>query len=712
MQPNDELTKHFRLVKTQKAALEKLGIETVQDLLFHFPHRYEDVGAARRIIDIVPNETVTVYGELNELDKKLSWRTKRYVIEGTLSDATGSIGLKWFNQPYALKMFEHAKFVKVTGKPAGTGKLYIANPTIEPMPNLPDMFVDGTPENEFFPVYPESRGISSRWVYHAIHKILESGVQERIVDTIPENILKKYKLPALATALVWVHTPQNKRDSVSARKRFSFEEVFLIQVAHQKSRADTQELKAPHVTASTEAVKSYLTSLPYKPTNAQKKAIDDIMKDFDKSYPMSRLLEGDVGSGKTTVAAATMYAIARGSIEDKKYKKPQVAYMVPTEILAKQQFAGLIEAFEHSPIPIGLITGSGCQKFPSKVSPKEATKISRAQLSKWVANGEIPIVVGTHALIQKTVQFENLAYVVIDEQHRFGTQQRKKLAQKDGSAPHLLSMTATPIPRTLALTIYGDLDLSVLDERPKGRKTIHTKVVPATKREEVYTAVRSELISGRQMYVICPRIDEPDPDKAMALRVKSVRAEAKRLQEGPLKEYVVDILHGKMTPKEKDEVMHAFEKGDIDVLVATSVVEVGVNVPNATIIIIEGAERFGLSQLHQLRGRVQRSSYQPYCYLFTDSKTQTSISRLRALEKASDGFALAEEDLKLRGAGQLAGAQQWGVSDMGMEALQNIKMVEAARNEAAALIVKDPTLKAHSTIAERIAHYSENLHME
>ncbi|MAJ97379.1 MAG: ATP-dependent DNA helicase RecG [Parcubacteria group bacterium] len=718
MQSQDELTQHFRLIKTQKAALEKLGIHTVQDLLFHFPSRYEDVGAAHRIIDIIPNETVTVYGELMDMEKKLAWKTKRYMVEGTLSDATGSIGLKWFNQPYAAKMFEHAKFVKVTGKPTGTGKLYFANPTVEAMPNLPAVFDNETLNNELFPVYPESRGVSSRWIYHAVHKILESGVHEHISDVIPEEILDKYKLPTLASALVWIHTPQNNRDARAARKRFSFEEVFLIQVAHQKNRHDTQELKAPHVIANENALESYLEALPYTPTNAQKKSIKDIMEDFKKSYPMSRLLEGDVGSGKTTVAAATMYAIACGAIEEKKYAKPQVAYMVPTEILAKQQFAGLIEAFEHlsaqtgSPIPIGLITGSGCQKFPSKVNPREATKISRAQLSKWVANGEIPIVVGTHALIQKTVQFENLAYVVIDEQHRFGTQQRKKLAQKDGSAPHLLSMTATPIPRTLSLTIYGDLDLSVLDERPKGRKTITTKVVPPSKREDVYTGVRSELMSGRQMYVICPRIEEPDPDKALALRVKSVRAEAKRLQAGPFKEYKVGILHGKMTPKEKDEVMQAFEAGDIDVLVATSVVEVGVNVPNATLIIIEGAERFGLSQLHQLRGRVQRSNYQPYCYLFTDSTTQTSITRLRTLEKASDGFLLAEEDLKLRGSGQLAGTQQWGVSDLGMEALQNIKMVEAARNEATHLIESDPSLKKNSSIAERVLQYAQDLHME
>jgi len=714
MLPTDELSKHFRIIKTQKAALEKLGIATVQDLLFHFPSRYEDVGAARRIIDIIPNETVTVYGEISNLEKRLAWKTKRYMVEADLQDATGSVGIRWFNQPYAAKMFEHARYVKVTGKTTGKGKPYFANPTIEPMPNLPDVFdsESDTPVDELFPVYSESKGVSSKWIYHTIHKILEAGVHEEIEDIIPTSVLTSYKLPTLATALVWVHTPHNKKDASSARKRFAFEEVFLIQVAHQKNRHDTQELKAPYVDANEEALKSYMDALPYTPTDAQIKSTQDIVADFKKSYPMSRLLEGDVGSGKTTVAAATMYAIARGHIEGKKYAKPQVAYMVPTEILAKQQFAGLIEAFEHSPIPIGLITGSGCQKFPSKVNPKEATKISRAQLSKWVANGEIPIVVGTHALISKNVVFENLSYVIIDEQHRFGTNQRKKLAQKDKSSPHLLSMTATPIPRTLALTIYGDLDLSILDEKPAGRKEIVTKVVTPSKRDEVYTAVRSELLNGRQAYVICPRIDEPDPNKALALRVKSVRAEAKRLQDGPFKKYSVEILHGKMTPKEKEEAMNSFEEGHTDILVATSVVEVGVNVPNATMIIIEGSERFGLSQLHQLRGRVQRASFQTYCYLFSDTKTKSSLARIRALEKNSDGFSLAEADLKLRGAGQLIGTSQWGVSDLGMEAMQNLKMVEAARNEAKKLIESDPVLKNNPQIAKRIESRLSGLHME
>ena len=327
--------------------------------------------------------------------------------------------------------------------------------------------------------------------------------------------------------------------------------------------------------------------------------------------------------------------------------------MAPTEILAEQHFQSFIGYFKHLPINIGLITGSGCKKFPSKVDPTGTTAISRAQLLKWAANGEIAILIGTHSLIQKTVKFKELAYVIIDEQHRFGTMQRGTLVRKDHRAPHLLSMTATPIPRTLALTIYGDLDLTLLDEMPKGRKEVLTEIVVPGKREEVYEKVRQELRDGRQAYVICPRIDEADPDKASALRVKSVKEEAARLKKNIFPEYEIDVLHGKLLPKEKEEVMRRFANHETDILVATSVVEVGVNVQNATVIIIEGAERFGLAQLHQLRGRVLRSTHQAYCYCFADSKTKQSLDRLKALKTAKNGFELSELDLSPRNGGAL-----------------------------------------------------------
>lgn len=361
------------------------------------------------------------------------------------------------------------------------------------------------------------------------------------------------------------------------------------------------------------------------------------------------------------------------------------------------------------------LTGSGCYKFPSKVDRRGYTNISRPQLLKWVANGEIPILIGTHALIQKSVKWKNLAYAIIDEQHRFGTNQRGKLVQKNtGQAPHLLSMTATPIPRTLALTIYGDLDLSLLDELPAGRKEIITKIVPPSEaeRQKVYEDLRQQLAAGRQAYVICPRINEPDPSKASALQAKSAKAEQMRLQEKIFPEYKIALVHSKLKPADKEQVMSEFAQGKTNILVATSVVEVGVNVPNATSIIIEGAERFGLAQLHQLRGRVFRSSHQAYCYLFTETKSETSIKRLQALTQAKNGFELAELDLALRGAGLLAGDKQWGISDLGMEAIKNINLVSAARDSAQAIIKSDPDFAKHPAIAKVLAGRTRTLHFE
>ncbi|MEK7185235.1 MAG: helicase-related protein, partial [Patescibacteria group bacterium] len=442
--------------------------------------------------------------------------------------------------------------------------------------------------------------------------------------------------------------------------------------------------------------------------------IEDILVDFPKGQAMSRLLEGDVGSGKKAVAAATVYAVTTSKPPGQDFGALQTAYMAPTEILATQHFESFMQMFAYLGISIGLITGSGCKKFPSKVNPKQATDISRAQLLKWVANGEIPILIGTHALIQKTVKFKNLAYIIIDEQHRFGTAQRQKLRRKDDIAPHLLSMTATPIPRTLALTIYGDLDLSLLDEMPAGRKQIITEVVsPAeSERKKVYEKIRTELRAGRQAYVICPRINEPDPEKEAAVIAKSVTEEAERLRRKIFPDFKIDILHSKMTPGAKDKVMTKFKNGETHILVATSVVEVGVNVPNATSIIIEGAERFGLAQLHQLRGRVLRSSHQAYCYVFAETKSEKTADRLHALVTAKNGFELAEFDLSQRGAGELYGRRQWGISDVAMEGIRNIKMVEAARKEAALLLASDPNLARHPLVKTRVEAQKEEIHFE
>ena len=465
-------------------------------------------------------------------------------------------------------------------------------------------------------------------------------------------------------------------------------------------------------------MKDFTRRFPFPLTEGQEAAIEGIRADIVRDHPMARLLEGDVGSGKTAVAASASYGIITNRPAKQTFGSLQVAYMAPTEILATQLFENFISYFEHTGINIGLITGSGCRKFPSKVASNvnNWTTISRTQLLKWVENGEIPILIGTHALIQKSVKFKHLALVIIDEQHRFGTMQRSSLAKKESGgrsvSPHLLSMTATPIPRTLALTIYGDLDLTILDQMPLGRKPINTEITPPDKREDAYEKIRDELKSGRQVYVICPRINEPDPEKEMAVIAKSVTEEAKRLKKDVFPEYEIGIIHSKMTKQKKEEVMESFLNKEVDILCATSVIEVGVNVPNATTIIIEGAERFGLAQLHQLRGRVIRSNHQAYCYLFAEAKSKKTIDRLKALVNAKNGFELAELDLALRGAGELGGGKQWGITDLGMEAIRNIKMVEAARNEARVMIEHDCALAGYPALVEAIRERQSDMHFE
>jgi len=720
MKPHDLLKDHFRIDTPHQKALARLRIETVENLLLHLPKRYEDISNIQSVGGLAAGEDAVVYGQIGGLKSRKAWKSRRPIAEGWVEDGTARMKVMWFNQPYLAKMLTDGMYVKLSGKVTGSeGKLYIANPEVEKLDSLPidrhdSIFKDTENLDEtLYPVYPETKGVTSKWFFHTVKKCFDKGVLDELDDPIPPKVLKEYNLPTLTTALQWIHTPKKAEHAESARKRFAFEEVFYIQTQKAQERATVESAASYQFKTEKKHIKEFIDRFPFTLTASQQKAIDAVLKDFNGKHAMSRLLEGDVGSGKTAVAATTAYAVATSRPDaDKDWGNLQVAYMAPTEILAKQHFESFIEYFHHLPIQIGLITGSGCMKFPSKVDAAKPTKISRAQLLKWVKNGEIPILIGTHALIYKSVEFKHLAHVIIDEQHRFGTNQRKALAKKDTRMPHLLSMTATPIPRTLALTVYGDLDITLLSEMPKGRKPVITEIVTPDKQEKMYEHVRSELDSGRQTYVICPRIDEPDPDKATALRLKSVKAEAERLKENVFPEYRIGILHGKMTPQEKDKIMKQFADHDIDILVATSVVEVGVNVPNATNIIIEGAERFGLSQLHQLRGRVIRGTHQPYCFAVTESKSDKTKERLKALTTARNGFELAEYDLAFRGSGELYGAKQSGLTDLGMEALKNIKLVEAARDEAHKLIEKDPELQEHPHIRERLETTKESLHME
>lgn len=728
-----------RLAPPQMKALKKLRVTTVEDLLYHFPTRYGDVAKIRTIGSLQKGDSVVVFGRISKLKTSKGFRTKIPMGTAELTDDTGKIKIVWFNQPYLAKMIPEGALVRVEGKvserrPSSSipplqmgertgGALYFSNPKIERINTVPtgvgeSLFGEAGESHHLHPVYPESRGITSNWFFHHIQKIIATGILDSAIDPIPQEILEKYHLPTLKTALIFIHAPQNKNHAVAARKRFAFEEVFFIQLKKQKERRLWKQAWSFVIDKTEEHIAKFTKRFPYKLTKAQKNAITAITSDFKLGSPMARLLEGDVGSGKTAVAATTAYAVVTSLPKDQNFGNLQVAYMCPTEILARQQFENFIAFFAHLPINIGLITSAGCLKFPSKVATNfktgnGATNISRSQLLKWVANGEIPILVGTHSLIQKSVTFKHLAYAIIDEQHRFGVAQRKALIHKEERVPHLMSMTATPIPRTLALTVYGDLDLTILDELPPGRKPIITEPVVPKDRDATYEKIRKELKAGRQAYIITPRIDEPDPDKEFSVQAKSAKAEAKRLKEKVFQEFEIGVMHGKLKDTDKEQVMEDFKNGEIDILVSTSVVEVGVNVPNATVIIIEGAERFGLAQLHQLRGRVLRSSHQAYCYVFTDSTGAKTADRLKALRTAKNGFELAEYDLKFRGAGELSGSQQWGVSDVAMEALQNLKMVEAARTEAKRLLEEDESLSKYPLLQSHLAsRKKEEIHFE
>ena len=716
--PSAQLADIFRLAPLQKLGLEKLRILSIRDLLYYFPARYTSTALLKPIQNLGVGEQATIYARVVSAKSSRGFKTKIPMTEAIVEDATGRLKVVWFHQAYIAKMLAPGAMVRLSGKiEERKGERYLANPEIGRTNELPlggddSLFNETGDVTSFYPVYSETKGISSRFIYYHIQKVFNMGVLDHLIDPIPEDILARYHLPTLKTALVWIHSPQKESDAQAARKRFAFEEVFMIQLARQKDRLLAQMQSGFIIAPEPKALTRFTERFPFSATEAQKHALEHIFSDFKKGVPMGRLLEGDVGSGKTYVAATATYATVMTAPKDNKFGNLQVAYMAPTEILAEQHFKSFTEYFKNLPVEIGLLTGSTCKKFPSKVDPSGATKVSRAQLLKWVAEGKLPILIGTHALIQKNVQFKNLALAIVDEQHRFGMMQRGKLAKKHSTFPHFLSMTATPIPRTLALTIYGNLDLTLLDEMPAGRLPIKTELVHKSTRKQMEEHMRKEIRSGRQAYVICPRIDEPDPDKELALIAKSVVEEARRLKKDVFPEFEISVLHGKMKPAEKEKIMGEFSKGKIHILVATSVIEVGVNVPNATMIAIEGAERFGLAQLHQLRGRVIRSNHQAYCYLLTDSKNETSLKRMKALITAKNGFELAELDLELRGSGELSGGKQWGISDLGMEAIKNIKMVEAARIEAAQLIKEDEELEKHPLLRARIEAGQKNIHWE
>ena len=719
--------------------LKKLGLKSVQDLLFYFPFRYDDFSEVLPISELENKEgqAVSVRGKIMDIQNvRTKWK-KMNLTEAVIEDESSCIKAIWFNQPFLVRNLKAGMNVSLSGKVAyARDGLQLSNPAYEILGGNREL----THTARLVPVYHETEGLSSRWLRLHLKPLLK--LADGLDDWLPAEIKENQKLISLSEAVKKIHFPASEDEAAQAKKRLAFNELFVIQLFIQKQRKNWQKNKAVRIEFEggvEEKVKQFISILPFKLTNAQRVAAWQILKDLNKSEPMNRLLEGDVGSGKTLVALIAGLAVA------KKGKGYQTAIMAPTEILARQHFEEAKERFKNFGIKVGLLTGSesrffiplsggaggGLLSLAKKPTPNPSqegnntppqpplergvNKLKKLELIEKLKNGEIDIIIGTHALLQEKVSFKNLALIIIDEQHRFGIEQRAELQQKvikvkdglEATVPHLLTMTATPIPRTLALSVYGDLDLSILDEMPLGRREIITKLVAPANREKAYQFIADQIKRGRQAFVICPLIDESDK-----LEVKSAIQEYEKLSQKIFPDLKIGLLHGKLKPKEKEAVMKEFGAGKINILVSTSVVEVGIDVPNASVMMIEGSDRFGLAQLHQFRGRVGRSEHQSFCFLFTDSTAQKTHRRLKALLKNSSGFELAEQDLKIRGPGELAGVRQSGLPDLAMASLSDVELIKQARSEAAQILDKNADLKSYPKLLDKLESFRERVHFE
>lgn len=650
--------------------LKNLKIETVEDLLYHFPFRYIDYSLVSPIAKIQPGETVTLRGVITAIKNEYTARGKK-IQKGEITDQSGSIEAIWFNQPFLVKTLKIGTHVSLSGKADFWGrKVALVSPEYEILRNeRGPARTDTVHTGRLVPVYHETYGISSKWLRSRTSPLIEK-VAPFIDDFLPTAIKDKHDLLAINPALKQIHFPKNNKEIDEARKRLAFEELFLIHLATFKRKINWQEKRlACQLHVDQEKVLQFSQSLPFELTRAQKRALREIFSDLGQNKPMNRLLEGDVGSGKTVVAAAAGYVAYLNRI--------QSAIMAPTEILANQHYQTLKQLLTPLGVKITLLTGA-----------------------KKKAEVDFDLIVGTHTLIYQRARFKNLGLVMIDEQHRFGVEQRGKLIEK-GRAPHILTMTATPIPRTIALTLYGDLDLSVIDEMPQGRKEIKTWVVPPQKRGAAYQWIHQQVKDKEnQAFIICPLIEESEHETLQSVRAAT--SEFKRLQKGVFPDLRLGLLHGRLKSKEKSQVLEKFRKGRLDLLVSTPVVEVGIDIPTATIMMIEAAERFGLAQLHQLRGRVGRGSQQSYCLLFTELQGERIIKRLRALERTNIGMKLAEMDLHLRGPGELYGTKQHGFAELKIASFSDLPLIEKTREAAHQLIKQDPKLKKYPLLQAKL----------
>ena len=641
----------FRTTKSHLEHLSLMGINTVEDFLLNFPWRYSDETVMASVSDLNSVDARSVSGRLKNM-RSMRTRNGKYMLTGVFYDDTGEVDVMWFNQQYLKNILKNDTEVILTGKIKWSGA---RGKMLSPKHEIPKAGVELIHSGRVVPVYHENPKISSKWIREKLQPLLY--MTKLMQDPLPEPIIEKYKLMSFGDAVSQVHFPDSHEQLLLARKRLGFDELFAIQLgvmnrkqSHQIETKDVSKI----INVDLELKQKFLDNLPFNLTGAQNRAIDEILTDMQSPNIMNRLLEGDVGAGKTLVATLCLLMVVKSGY--------QGALMAPTEILAKQHFKNLLKSLSPFGITVQLLSGS------LKKSEKE-------NVIQGLATKTIDIVVGTHAVIQQSVQFNNLGLAVVDEQHRFGVSQRSIF--KRFGKPHMLAMTATPIPRTLALTLYGDQELSILDEKPAGRKSIITRSVPTSKRKDAYLWIEDQIKQGRQAFVVCPLVEDSD-----AIEAKSATSEWQRLSEIVFPHLSIGLVHGKLKQDEKDDIMLKFKNNELDILVATTVIEVGIDIPNASIIIIEAAERFGLAQLHQLRGRVGRGEHQSYCFLFPESKAETTRKRMKAMVEYDDGFKLSEIDLDLRGPGEVYGVRQSGIPDLKMSSLADTKLVSQAREAA------------------------------
>ncbi|WP_028991668.1 ATP-dependent DNA helicase RecG [Thermoanaerobacter thermocopriae] len=643
--------------------LKKLGIQTVEDLLFYFPKDYENRSSILKIEDLTVGEKQTFKGYIVGSPREI--KTSRVIITKVpVKDGTGAVELVWYNQPYIKNNLKIGEEYIINGKlRVKYGQLIVENPVIEKSED----FKLNT--GRIVPIYGLTEGLTQNAIRKIMFNALKEYVQE-VEEFFDEEFLSEKRLMDIKSALININFPQNEAYLEQAKYRFKYQELFLLQMALFLMKGSAKEKKG--IKFERVDLKPFIMGLPFKLTQAQVKVLKEIIADMNSHKVMNRLVQGDVGSGKTVVAACSMYIAVKNGY--------QVAMMAPTEILAKQHYSTLKELFKNTDIKIGLLSGS--------LSPS-----NKKEVLEKIKKGDYDIIVGTHALIEDDVVFNNLGLCITDEQHRFGVRQRALLTQK-GKNPDVLVMTATPIPRTLALILYGDLDISIIDQLPPGRKKVKTYVISSSVRKKAYEFAMKEVKKGRQVYVVCPLIEESDKISAMSAEIVY-----REIYKDAFKEAKVGLLHGKMADSEKEKVMEEFVNGKIDILVSTTVIEVGVNVPNATVMIIENAERFGLAQLHQLRGRVGRSEFQSYCILISYSNSDVAKKRLGVLAQTSDGFKIAEKDLEIRGPGEFLGLRQHGLPEFKIaNIVEDIDILKIVQKDVEELLKKDPKLENYPKI--------------